>query len=161
MRRERETVCPRRSRVYFQNALCVLSKRSRVCRQNARVTKDTGVLTAHTGHGSVLNVHTAPPSVQEQRRETTRRNETRNTHSTAVRQEAATSISLTAGQQAKECSPLDRPRCRFCPPTSHLTPAGLPFKSWTSLTLGLTGGDDDFDLGDTLALAASHQALAS
>ena len=28
---------------------CVLSKRSRVCRQNARVTKDTVVLTAHTG----------------------------------------------------------------------------------------------------------------
>ena len=28
---------------------CVLSKRCRVCRQNARVTLDTGVLTAHTG----------------------------------------------------------------------------------------------------------------
>ena len=38
----------------LKTTLCVHSKRSRVCRQNARVTLDTVVLRAH----SVLSVHT-------------------------------------------------------------------------------------------------------
>ena len=33
----------------FETLPCVCSKRSRVCRQNDRVSLDTGVLTAHTG----------------------------------------------------------------------------------------------------------------
>ena len=64
---------------------CVLSRRSRVCRQNARVTKDTVTQERfESTHGSVFNVHTALFSVQEPRRETTRSGtKCAHTHSTS------------------------------------------------------------------------------
>ena len=64
-----------------------------------------------------------------------------------------TSISLTAGQQAKECSPLDRPRYCLCPPASHqrVCPSQILdlAHTWSDR------GDDDIDLSDILALTAA------
>ena len=52
-RRKSDRVTERQS---SRDVSCVLSKPSRVCRQNDRILCDTGVLTAQ--HGSVLKVHT-------------------------------------------------------------------------------------------------------